>query len=142
MSHSSSIFYLKLASEILIGFGTLFFFALFTPVSVLAEFFADLVFLPLDGLQTFNNPESKILIAIMSGISIGWGIMIYMITNTVYTNDPKLGGQIILTAVLTWFIIDSTASVLVGAWFNAVLNTGFLAIFITPILLRKETVAA
>jgi len=138
MSLTSSIFYLKIAAGILIAFGVLFFCVLFPPFYPIANFLVDLVFLPLDGKQAFTTPESNILIAILCGISVGWGVMIYMVTQSVYAADPKLGGRIILTAIITWFVIDSTASIWVGAWFNAILNLGFFATFAAPILLYKN----
>lgn len=138
MTHQISIKYLKVASGILIGFGLLFFISLFTSADIIARFLIDLVFLPVDNAQTLATKESRLLMAISGGISVGWGITLWMITTNVYSDNPMIGKKIILTSIIAWFIVDSLGSIISGAWFNVVLNTFFLFAFTVPILLTNK----
>ena len=68
------------------------------------------------------------------------GILLYMIADTLYRDDPKLGGRIMLAGIFSWFIVDSLGSVLSsgGGWFNVILNLSFLALIALPILWPEQ----
>ena len=97
----------------------------------------DLTHLPLDGAQSFGGDSEKVLGAIGGGLLVGLGVLVWQITIHVYAKDPSTGASIINWGVWSWYLVDSTGSILAGAWFNAVLNTGFLLMFVLPIMLAK-----
>ena len=59
--------------------------------------------------------------------------MIWQIVTRLYTREPALSRSMILTGVFTWFVIDSTGSVIAGAPMNALYNVGFLLLFVVPL---------
>ncbi len=136
MSHDASVSTLKIASWILIAFGLLMMLSVFTSANVVLALFLDLAFLPVDGAQAITSEAGWLVIAVSGGLLTGWGSMIYLVTTRVYMSDPVVGGQIVLLPILAWFCVDSFGSVMSGAWFNVVLNLGFVALFALPVLLN------
>ena len=65
-----------------------------------------------------------------------------MLAKHVYADKPAIGGRIILFSILTWFVIDSSGSVVAGAPFNAVLNTSFLLMFTLPVIWPEKFATA
>ena len=108
------------------------------PLAFMGVIFVDLAVLPLDGAQSFAATETRLLMAIVGGLTAGIGAAIWMIARHLYAQNPVVGRKILLTFILIWFVVDSVGSVLSGAWFNAVLNTGLLVAMILPLLWVKE----
>lgn len=142
MTLDRSITYLKFACGFSILMGILVLLALATQSYGLFSWFMDLIHLPLDGAQRFGGDSERVLGAISGGLLIGMGLMVWQITTRLYAHDPALGGSIILWGIWGWYLTDSAGSVLAGAWFNAVLNTGFLLMFVMPIAMAKQRRAA
>lgn len=142
MTHRSSIAILKFASLFVIGFGLLMFTTLFTPTREALFFFQDLAFLPIDGGQGAPGEVAWLWTAISGGVLVGWGLLFWLVTTQLYVSDPTIGRRIILPSILAWFLVDGSGSVIVGAWFNVVMNSGFLALFALPVLLLKSDAAA
>lgn len=134
MTHPAKIAILRTGAILLVATGLLMFLALFTPVAAIWRLFLDLAFLPVDSAQDFATDAARLLTAISGGLLAGLGAMIWIATNRVYAHDPDLGRALILPPILFWFVLDSTGSVLAGAWFNVVLNSGFLVLFALPLL--------
>ncbi len=141
MTHQHSIATLKIASLIVIGFGLLMFTTLFTPTREALFLFQDLAFLPLDGGQGVLGEAAWLWTAISGGVLVGWGLLFWLVTTQLYVGDPSIGRRIILPSILAWFLVDGSGSVLVGAWFNVILNCGFLALFVLPIVLLERDAA-
>ena len=134
MTLSARILFLKIAAgALLIGPGLLMILAPVTPTLGLVERFLDLAHQPLDGAQAIAGDAAFLLNAILGGVLVGFGLMIWLAAERVYRNDPALGRSLILIPLFGWFISDSLGSVIAGAWFNTVLNTAILAIFIAPL---------
>lgn len=108
------------------------------PVLVLA----DLTLWPLDGAQSLAAPETRLIYGIAGGVMAGWGVMIWLLVDRVWPRDPKTARYLILTALFTWFAIDSAASFAAGAPLNVVVNIGFLAIFLVPLMARRKSETA
>ncbi|PSL20621.1 excinuclease ABC subunit A [Shimia abyssi] len=142
MTHDRSVTYLKRASAISIGFGLLMFLSILLGLEPAFAWFLDLAHLPLDGTQGFASDSELLLGAICGGLLAGFGVVMWRITIDVYAKHPALGARIIKAGIVTWFLIDSTGSVLAGAWFNVVLNSGFLALFMLPLFLSNMATSA
>ncbi|MGI9357763.1 MAG: hypothetical protein ACR2PF_21720 [Rhizobiaceae bacterium] len=137
MTHEIRLTALKLGSITILVFGLLTFLSLVTPLSVVLELFLDIaVWPPMDGAYDTQTGSTRLLVAIVGGLSAGLGILLYMIADTIYRDDPKLGGRIMLAGIFGWFIVDSLGSALSsgGGWFNVILNLSFLALIALPIL--------
>ena len=114
MQQQATLRWLKLASLSVIGFGLLGVLATVPALSGATRFFIDLAFWPVDGIPGAPTPESKLLWAILNGILVGWGVLLWQVTTRVYANTPDVGRSMILTSVGIWFVIDSAGSIAAG----------------------------
>ncbi len=133
MQHQTTLRWLKLACLSVIGFGLLGVLATIPALSVATRFFIDLAFWPVDGVPGMPTPESQLLWAILNGIVIGWGVLLWQVTTRVYAITPDVGRGMILTSVGIWFVVDGVGSVAAGAPVNALLNITFLLLFFIPL---------
>ena len=134
MSFETSVTWMKAVGVLLIATGGLFALTTTGPVAFMGVFFVDLAVFPLDGGQSFAATETRLLMAIVGGLTAGLGAAIWMVAKHVYPIQPELGRKILLTFGLIWFVVDSVGSVLSGAWFNAVLNTGLVIPILLPLV--------
>jgi hypothetical protein len=135
MPVSTAIIWLKAASAILmIGFGLMFAVAAWPPTSGIATMFVDLLFWPLDGAQSLAAPETRIILAIGGGITVGWGVLVWQVASHVMPSEPAMARQILTRSLAAWFIIDSTCSWLAGAPLNIAANAAFLMVFLWPLM--------
>jgi hypothetical protein len=140
MTVDRQIFWTRLAAEIVMAFGLIIALGAHPATAGVPAFFADLLFWPLDGLQTGLADETRLLSAIGGGIMLGWGAMIFLLAGAPMRADPDGTRRIILISVGLWFVLDSTGSVLAGAPLNVLGNLAFLALFALP--LRQPAAAA
>ena len=142
MSVSKRVGFLKLlAFLLLIGPGFMMILGSKGPFMPAINAFLDFAHQPYDGLTRVSGEAGFLLNAILGGILIGFGTMIWMVAEHVFRHDLALGRKIILTALLAWFITDSLGSILTGAWFNSVINLVILLSFLTPLFIGKEKTA-
>lgn len=92
----------------------------------------------LGGETAITEPAGRLVVAILGGVIAGWGTLVWLVADRVYGHDPALAGSILLISASVWFVIDSTASVIAGAPFNAALNVLFAALVFGPILLARR----
>jgi len=141
MTINTRIHLIKLwAAALLIGPGFLMITAPVTGLTSWVNLFLDFAFQPFDGAQAIEGGAASLLNAILGGILIGFGAMIWMVSEHVFRADQALGRKLILTPLLAWFFTDSAGSILTGAWFNAVMNAVFLALFLIPLLAGRRGV--
>jgi hypothetical protein len=133
VSNPSPIPALKTASALVIGFGLLTALAAWPALNLPTLWLIDLMFLPFDGEQNIASPEARILCGILGGVLVGWGVLHWLIVTKLYGREPALARQMLWFSVLSWFVIDCTASIIAGAPFNAVMNVPFLLLFIIPL---------
>jgi hypothetical protein len=126
--------WLKTAAIFVILFGPVVSLAAHPMTAGLNGMFVDLAFWPFDGLPTMEAPATRLFSAIAGGLTMGWGMMIYLLATKLNPREPQLAGSIILTSVVTWFVTDSIGSAFAGAPANALINLVFLVIFLVPIL--------
>lgn len=144
MTQDRAIYLLKLTSLGTVIFGLIPLFAMIGGFHGIVGWFMDLTHLPLDGAQSFGGDSEKVLAAIGGGLMVSLGVVTWQVTIRVYANDPEAGASIISWGVWSWYVVDSAGSFVAGAWFNVVMNTGFLLMFVLPITLAKprQAVAA
>ncbi|MEL7000445.1 MAG: hypothetical protein AAFP68_19515 [Pseudomonadota bacterium] len=137
MTHMASVQWLRVISWGLIVIGCYFSWATADPVNALSVMFVDLVFLPIDGAQTYAAQETRLLSAIAGGVTVGLGAAVLTVTNAVYLVDRERGRRVIMTFMLAWFIADGIGSALAGAPFNAVVNCLILLPVTYPVLAAR-----
>lgn len=133
MSAQTTQTWLKVASGVLIGFGILIFLAAHPATADVTAFLTDMIFWPVDSAQTLAASETRLFCAILGGVMVGWGLMIWLVTVRLYPREPALARTLILTSIGTWFVVDSIGSILAGAPLNALFNIGFLLLFAIPL---------
>ena len=138
MKQETTVLWLKAGSALTIFFGLLIAVASVPAASAPVEILADLIFFPVDGAQEVGAPETRLMSAIGGGVMTGWAIMIWMLATRLYSKDPVLVKQLIVTSIVVWFIVDSTGSVMSGAPLNALFNVSFLLIFCVPLWLAER----
>lgn len=129
---------LRLAAAVTILTGLALALAAWPPLAGPIRLLADLLIWPLDGSQTLAAPETRLALAIGGGLMAGWGTMIWQLAGAPHACDPDTTRRIVLTSLLVWFAVDSTASVAAGAALNVLANAGFLALFLLPILALRR----
>lgn len=134
MSPSTAQNWLKSAGIVLVVVGVFFSWVTSGAASAVNVWFVDLVFWPLDGQQTYEAVETKLLSGIAGGLTVGLGLAIWIVAREILPGDPALARRIILTFMMGWFVVDSVGSVLAGAWFNVVPNVAILIGVCSPVL--------
>lgn len=122
------------AAALLIGPGLIMVTAPISPLAGLVDAFLDLAHQPIDGGQQVVGDAARLLNAILGGVLVGFGVMIWLVSERVYRGDPSLGRLLILIPLLCWFTTDSLGSILAGAWFNAVINVAIIATFLVAVV--------
>jgi hypothetical protein len=124
---------LKIASAVVIAFGILGAMAAIPALSGPMLLLTDIAFWPLDGAQSMAAPETRLFIAIAGGLTVGLGVAMWLLATRLYPREPELARSIILTSLISWFLVDGIGSTLAGAPFNVLLNAGFLLMFVVPL---------
>lgn len=133
MTIDTRVRWLRFGAVVTMGFGLLIAAAALPALSGPAALMLDFVFFPVDGLQAPDSAAARLLSAIGGGMTFGAGAMLWVVATRVYPADPALGRTLIVTGVGSWFVVDSLMSIAAGAPLNAVLNVGFLLVFVLPV---------
>lgn len=124
--------WLKVAAAFAMVFGGLIWLGAHPATAPVPTFFSDLLFWPLDRVQTGAADEARLLSAICGGVMVGWGLMLWTLAGEGMRVAPALTKRLILTSIWVWFVVDSAGSVLAGAPLNVLGNLVFLALFTLP----------
>lgn len=122
------------AAALLIGPGLIMVTAPISPLAGMVDAFLDLAHQPVDGGQQVSDDAGRLLNAILGGVLVGFGAMIWLVSERVYRSDPSLGRSLIMIPLLCWFATDSLGSILAGAWFNAVINAAIILTFLAALI--------
>ena len=120
---------------------TLLVSGLFTAIAVLPPLrpmlvvFFDLAFWPLDGTPAALDEVDLLAAAVAGGVLSGWGMFMLALSRDC---DPA---KALTLGAMTWYIVDSTGSVIAGAPMNAAFNLGFLALIMWPVLASRSGTA-
>lgn len=71
--------------------------------------------------------------AVIGAVMIGWGVALLQVTRTLIAAGDRRGHALVATSIAAWYLPDTAYSLLSGFWPNAVLNTGFLLLFVPPL---------
>ena len=71
--------------------------------------------------------------AVMGSLMVGWGLALAWVVKSLVRRGSRLGWNIVAVSLLAWFVPDTAYSLRAGFWQNAVLNAGFLALFVVPL---------
>ncbi len=133
MTLVNRITWLKVASASVIGFGLLITVSLVFGFNNIWIHFFNLVFINDCILMVSSEPDALLTSAILGGVFTAWGVMLWQITSKLMPENPELGRSLILWSVGCWFVLDSLASLAVGAPLNVLYNAGYLLLFVVPL---------
>jgi hypothetical protein len=85
------------------------------------------------GTTTFVSPDTRLLSALMGGFLLGWGVMIWRLSSSVYDQAPEGVRRSVVTGLIAWFCFDSAGSIACGATSNAFINIAILLLAVGPL---------
>ncbi len=133
MTHEFHKRWLKVSAFVIGSFGPIFFLGSILETSEPARITLDLLSFPIDDLQTFSESTTRFLSALTGGFLFGWGVMVWCLSSWVYDIAPEQVRKTVLIGLLSWFVLDSTGSVLSGNPSNALFNILVLVIAVGPL---------
>jgi hypothetical protein len=134
MSVKASIIWLKIACVITILTGVICALASHPATDAAWLFLFDLLKWPLDGNPGVFDANTHAVNAVLGGTMVGWGLLMYFLASSTFLlNVPGLP-RLMLIALCAWFVVDCTGSLLANLPGNVVLNTGFLVMFVPPLV--------
>lgn len=126
-------FWLKITAVVIGSFGPIFFFGTMLSTSEPARFTLDLLSLPLDGIQNYNEPTTRFLSALTGGFLFGWGVMVWCLSTWVYDKASEQVRKTVLVGLISWFVLDSSGSIASGNTSNAINNIFVLLLAVGPL---------
>ena len=133
MSHSFHKFWLKITAIIVGSFGPVFFLGTMNATAEPARLTLDILSWPLDGAQAWNEPTTAFLSALTGGFLLGWGVLIWCLSEWVYDLAPEGVRKSVLVGILAWYFLDSAGSIASGNASNALFNTLILLAAVGPL---------
>jgi hypothetical protein len=133
MTHKFHKFWLKIAAVVVGSFGPIFFLGAMPATSELARLTLDILSWPLDGATTYASPDTRFLSALTGGFLLGWGVMIWCLSEWVYDAAPEGVRKTVLIGLLSWFCLDSAGSIASGNASNALFNIAVLLTAVGPL---------
>ncbi len=133
MTHALHRRWLKFSAVVVGSFGPVFFFGSMLATSEPARLTLDLLSWPVDGNMLFTDPATRFLSALAGGFLCGWGVLIWGLAGRAYDLAPEAIRRSVLSGFLTWFVVDTTGSVLSGNASNLVFNSLILLIGVGPL---------
>lgn len=126
-------FWLKITAIVVGSFGPVFFLGTMVGTAEPARLTLDILGWPLDGATTYLDPDTRFLSALTGGFLLGWGVMIWCLSDWVYDAAPEAVRKSVLTGLIAWFLLDSTGSVASGNASNALFNIAVLLLAAGPL---------
>jgi hypothetical protein len=131
-THKFHKFWLKVAAIVVGSFGPVFFLGTMPSTLEPSRLTLDILSWPLDGLTTYDSPDTRFLTALTGGFLLGWGVMIWCLSAWVYDLAPEPVRKTVLISLFSWFVLDSSGSIASGNPSNAIFNIFILLICVGP----------
>ena len=138
MNTKISAIWLQVMCAITVAFGLVSAAASFPATDKLWLFLLDLLKWPIDGNPSQFDLTSRALNAVLGGVMVGWGTLMFLLVRNFLNNDFVLVRKLMLIGIMSWFVIDSTGSFFAKLPGNVLLNLSFLCLFLPPLLLVKS----
>ena len=142
MTHKFHKFWLKVTAFVVGSFGPVFFLGTMTATLEPARLTLDILSWPVDGMTTYESPDTRFLSALTGGFLLGWGVTIWFLSEYVYDLAPEPVRKAVLFGVLSWFFLDSAGSIASGNPSNAFFNILVLLLAVGPLWKPAKPLAA
>jgi hypothetical protein len=133
MTHATHKRWLKVAAVLTASFGPVFFLGTMAATAEPARWSLDLLSWPLDGAQSYADPTLRFLTALTGGFLLGWGVLIWLLSGSVYDAAPEGVRKAVVGGFLAWFVLDSAGSIAGGNASNALFNIAVLLALVGPL---------
>lgn len=133
MTHKFHKFWLKITAVVVGSFAPVFFLGAMPETLEPARLTLDILSWPIDGATTYASPDTRFLSAVTGGFLLGWGVMIWCLSTSVYDAAPEGVRRSVLTGTLAWFLLDSAGSIASGNPSNALFNIIILLVAVGPL---------
>ncbi|MDX2302284.1 MAG: hypothetical protein NW226_05755 [Microscillaceae bacterium] len=133
LTHKFHKFWLKVTAFVVGSFAPVFFLGTMISTSEPARLTLDLLSWPIDGLTTYDSPDTHFLSALTGGFLLGWGVMIWCMGIWIYDKAPEAVRKTVLLGILSWFFLDSSGSIASGNASNALFNVIVLLLAVGPL---------
>ncbi|MEO1146380.1 MAG: hypothetical protein AAFY26_12405 [Cyanobacteria bacterium J06638_22] len=133
MSQKFHKFWLIITALVVGAFGPVFFLGTMVSTMEPARLTLDLLSWPINGVPTYESPDIRFLSALAGGFLLGWGVMIGCLRAWVYDAVPEAVRKVVLTSLLSWFVLDSAGSIASGTPSNALFNVFVLLLAVGPL---------
>ena len=127
--------WLKVTAVLVGSFGPIFFLGTMVPTMEPARLTLDILSWPVNGVPTYASPDTRFLSALTGGFLLGWGVMIWCLSQWAYDLAPEAVRRSVLIGVLAWFLLDSAGSIASGNAVNAGFNFIVLLLAVGPLWL-------
>ena len=132
-SHRLHKTWLKVMAVVVGSFGPVFALGSMAATAEPARLTLDLLSWPLDGATTYASPDTRFLSALTGGFLLGWGVLIWRLSDLVYDIAPEPVRKAAVSGALAWFVLDSAGSIASGNASNAVFNVVVLLVAVGPL---------
>ncbi|MCA3692430.1 hypothetical protein [Aquidulcibacter sp.] len=95
--------------------------------------FYDVIYWPLDG-QSGWHESLRLTAAILGAVMMGWALTLLTLVQTALKHPQLSLWRPMTGAILVWWVVDSSISVALNTPGNALSNTGFLLLYLIPVL--------
>ena len=129
---------MRMSGIILAGIGILFALSAMPVLHPILRIFLQVAYWPVHSVPSDILVPVPLLLAISGGLTVGLGRMLWSLGTYVAPVSPVAAAKVAQYATWSWFCTDSTASVLVGAPFNAVLNLSLLVLILLSSRVKDE----
>jgi hypothetical protein len=105
--------------------------------------FSLLVYSSSTRLDTFGAEQVRYISlthAVIGGVMAGWGVALLLITRELLAKGSQLGWKLMAISLISWFLPDTTYSLLSGYWQNAALNVVVLTLFAIPLWATRRCI--
>lgn len=75
----------------------------------------------------------KLTHCVIGALIVGWGVLLLLLLNKLFHKHTFLVLSLYTLSLLAWFILDTSMSLILGFWQNAVLNFILLILFAIPL---------
>jgi hypothetical protein len=100
-------------------------------------------------LLMFNNahhinsfaPDAVAYISLVHGVlgavMVGWAVALLGVLGWLWAQAPRAAWRVVALSLGAWFVVDTTFSLAVGAWQNALLNVTFGALYLLGLFVAR-----
>lgn len=139
MTYQTHKSYLRITAIVIASLGPVFSLGSMVSLSEPARFTLDILSLPLDGVQTYNDPTTRFLSALSGGFLFGWGVCIWFLRSLAFDKAPDEIRKSVIAGIIAWFLLDSAGSAASGNISNLFFNLLVLLLATGPLWIRVKS---